>query len=265
MLFVFDLDGTLLNKNKELTLFTQTQLEALHRQGHRLWLATGRAQQTIEPILRQCPCFDTVILNNGAAVMEVASRTYLRHRFVDKSTQTTLIDHHVLAKQPFALVTPKGVYGLKDNYLSYYHAFNRRFPESPIATEVIDVLALKEKDAYKILTFFNEPLEAQAMQQKLKELYSIETVQSMDIFLDLMPPNTSKGEALQWSIDRQGINVDSVVVFGDNENDIEMLQLTRHSYAMQNAAVKAKEVAQYVTTLSNEQDGVAHTLTKWLG
>lgn len=265
MIFVFDLDGTLLNKDKEITAFTKLTLEALHQQGHRLWIATGRAQQTVEPFLHQCPWFDTAILNNGAAVMDVVTRTSVRNRFVDKSTQAMLIDHHVSENQMFALVTPSGVYGLKEDHLNYYHAFNRRFPESRIATKVIDAKALKLQDAYKILTFFNTPHDAQWMQQKLKKHYAIETVQSMDVFLDLMPPLTSKGEALKWSLDRQGISVDSVVVFGDNENDIEMLQLTRHSYAMQNAAVKAQEAAQHVTSLSNEQDGVAHTLTKWQG
>jgi Cof subfamily protein (haloacid dehalogenase superfamily) len=263
MIFVFDLDGTLLNKNQEITPFTQSQLEALHRQGHRLWLATGRTQYTVEPFLKQCPWFDTAILNNGAAILDVATRTKVRERFVAKTTQATLIDHHVLEDQAFALVTPQGVRGLKHEFLQYFHNFNARFPQAQIAIEIASEAELKVTDAYKLLTFFKAPSEAQKMQQTLKSRWAIETVQSMDVFLDLMPLNTSKGEALQWWLDRQGINVDSVVVFGDNENDIEMLQLTRHSYAMQNAVEKAKAAAQYVTTLTHEQDGVAHTLTKW--
>ena len=58
-----------------------------------------------------------------------------------------------------------------------------------------------------------------------------------------------------------GVNANEVLVFGDYYNDLEMLGLVDHSFAMANAHPKVKEVANY-QTLSNNELGVETILEK---
>ncbi|KRK47424.1 HAD hydrolase family protein [Secundilactobacillus kimchicus] len=61
------------------------------------------------------------------------------------------------------------------------------------------------------------------------------------------------------------IRDDEVVTFGDNENDLPMLAMTPHSYAMQNASALIQQSAHHVTTSDNNHDGVLETLSQLIG
>ena len=62
---------------------------------------------------------------------------------------------------------------------------------------------------------------------------------------------------------RYDLNKDEVLVFGDYNNDLEMLSLVHHSFAMKNAHPAVKQVANYITS-SNNEFGVEMILEKIL-
>jgi len=78
-----------------------------------------------------------------------------------------------------------------------------------------------------------------------------------------MPFGVSKGEALKILAQIYNFNVEEVYVFGDSQNDIDMLRISRNSFAMGNAQKDVKEVARYVIP-SNDEDGVAFAIEKIL-
>lgn len=51
-----------------------------------------------------------------------------------------------------------------------------------------------------------------------------------------------------------------IVTFGDNENDLGMLAMTKNSFAMRNAADHIKLQAHNTTQLDNNDDGVLETI-----
>jgi hydroxymethylpyrimidine pyrophosphatase-like HAD family hydrolase len=73
--------------------------------------------------------------------------------------------------------------------------------------------------------------------------------------VDISQPNANKGYALQLVQDRLGISVDETLVFGDYNNDLEMLRLAHFSYAMENAHPNVKKEARFQTK-SNDEAGV---------
>ena len=63
--------------------------------------------------------------------------------------------------------------------------------------------------------------------------------------IDLMPAGIHKAWGLQRVMDPLGIDPSQVMAFGDNDNDIEMLDLARYSFAVDNASPAAKAAARF--------------------
>lgn len=74
-------------------------------------------------------------------------------------------------------------------------------------------------------------------------------------FIDIIQPNVNKGTALQFLGERWGISPDEMMTFGDSDNDLEMLNLAGHSYAMAGSPESVTQVAKYQAP-SNDESGV---------
>lgn len=78
-------------------------------------------------------------------------------------------------------------------------------------------------------------------------------------FLEVTPPGADKGSALQRLCEELQITADEVVAFGDNHNDITMLEWAGRGVAMGNGVAAVKETANAVTR-TNDDFGVALVL-----
>ena len=78
---------------------------------------------------------------------------------------------------------------------------------------------------------------------------------SGEFWVDVSHPDANKGHALELIQRELGIGAHETLVFGDYNNDLEMLALSDFSYAMANAHPNVLKAANY-TTLSNDQYGV---------
>lgn len=74
--------------------------------------------------------------------------------------------------------------------------------------------------------------------------------------LDIVGAGVNKGRALEFLLNRLGIDPARAAAFGDYQNDIEMLRLAGYSFAMGNALPDVKKAAKYIAK-SNVEDGVA--------
>lgn len=79
--------------------------------------------------------------------------------------------------------------------------------------------------------------------------------------IQIMPVNASKEQAISKLCDIYNLEADSVIVFGDDHNDIGLFKMFGYSVAMGNAIPELKELADEITE-SNDQDGVALILEK---
>lgn len=81
-------------------------------------------------------------------------------------------------------------------------------------------------------------------------------------WLDIIPKNSSKGNALRIVQERLGITKEETMVFGDQMNDFEMMNEAYYSYAMENAVDEIKQIARY-TAPSNNEYGVIKVLKEF--
>lgn len=78
-------------------------------------------------------------------------------------------------------------------------------------------------------------------------------------WLEIIPAGVSKGDALKRIMEETGIQANEVAVFGDGENDIDMIKAAGYGFAMGNAFPSVKQAA-FAVTASNNQDGIAKAL-----
>lgn len=81
--------------------------------------------------------------------------------------------------------------------------------------------------------------------------------------IDLIIPGCHKAYGLKKLLNYYKIDAKDLMACGDGGNDIEMLALAGHSYAMANGSDEVKKVARYQAA-TNDEDGVLHALEKEL-
>ena len=91
----------------------------------------------------------------------------------------------------------------------------------------------------------------------------IEIVSSENDGIDITLKNVSKGNAVKILANYYNLSLDNIAVFGDNDNDISMLNVTKNSFAMGNATEEVKNIASFVID-SNNEDGVAKAIKKYI-
>ena len=111
-----------------------------------------------------------------------------------------------------------------------------------------------------------EPSIVAELQDKLKKKFGDKAVifTSKPYFLEIMPPNCGKGEALLYLANMLNISKDKIMVFGDSMNDESMIRMAGYSVAMSNGLDYIKDVARYVTRKSNNEDGIADFLESFV-
>ena len=87
---------------------------------------------------------------------------------------------------------------------------------------------------------------------------------SKPYFLEIMPADSGKGEAIKWLADYLGIPQEKTMAFGDSMNDESMIRMTGFSVAMCNGLQYIQQIAKYVTQNSNDEDGIGKFLNDFV-
>lgn len=243
--FAFDIDGTLLDSNKQPLDSTLKALDLLRDAGHFVTVATGRSRFHAQDIIRSLS-FDNYILCNGAAA-------FLSHQQVYKN----LLDETQLA----AFVAEAQELGIDTAFVGMdtakrassldiakmeaaMHSFGAQLPE-------LDMDFPEEKEVYQALAFYGKEYE-----HFFDEKYSkLRFVRWHENSVDVVPKEGSKAATILCVAEQLGIAQEDVICFGDGQNDREMLTAAGVGVAMGNAVPEIRQVADMVTA-SNDEDGI---------
>ncbi|HFR3748964.1 TPA: Cof-type HAD-IIB family hydrolase [Streptococcus suis] len=263
-LIALDMDGTLLNENKELM---QPQIDAIHQAveaGVTVVLCTGRPLVGVKPFVEQLG-FDTeeeyIIVNNGCSThstkdwslidweeLSISDIDYLSTFIENDDVQISLFDeedYFVLAEKANARVNlDAGLVGMipQPIDLSEAKSGKHRFFEAMFVGEKEHIDAFENQ---------HNPVLSQG--------YS--TVRSQDYLLEILPNGASKATGLKKLADRLGILPEEIMAMGDANNDLEMIEFAGLGIAMGNANEQVKAIAQDIAD-TNENNGVAKAIEK---
>ena len=250
---VTDMDGTLLNSNHEVSDQFFELFKELKSKGILFVAASGRQYNSIVDKLYTIKDDIIVIAENGGFAMKQEIEilaTPLDKYHVEKilSTLNTIPNiHPVLCGKHKAYIS-----GNSDE-------FTEKLSEYYTAFEVLDNLNDFDSEVIKIAIYHFDSSE-QYIYPFVKHFEDeLKVKVSGEDWLDISNMNAHKGYALEKVMKSYNLYSNEVMVFGDYNNDLEMLALSDYGFAMENAHPNVKKVAKY-STLSNDENGVEHIL-----
>ena len=261
-----DMDGTLLTRDHKISSATRAALAQARAHGIKVLLVTGRHFMTARPFHHELALDTPLICSNGAYLYDPAQGRILAGDPLAVAPLTALLAE-VQAQQMGALFHLDGGIGYLgcEEHVGRMRRWSANQPDhlkvSLLPAEDIDSwlqkpiwkLELFNQDPGLLHRFVGEVVQRLPFTQDWAAPYAVELVQ----------PGCSKGNRLaQWAAS-EGIAMEKVVAFGDNNNDISMFEQVGLAVAMGNAAPQIQAHADRVTADHNE-DGIALALQRWV-
>ncbi len=275
-LICVDLDGTLLNKDCYIRSYSRTVINKLSKQGHIVCIFTGRPRRSSYTYYRQLKLKTPLVNYNGTLIHNPTDISfpilsfYINTEVIYKIFNDKKIQELVLN---VILESPEGTFFLKD--------FRKKVSMKQVRSElakfniytpgevkfVSDDFAKLKAGVYSILVELRDMSKAKLLEDEIKRVCSSVIARSwteehVGTIIELNSTFPSKGMALKYLSVYYDIPLERCYAFGDNINDIEMLECAGHSYAMKNGLVCAKKAAKHITKYTNHEQGVARELNK---
>ncbi|REG84577.1 hypothetical protein C8N41_1057 [Winogradskyella sediminis] len=246
---VTDMDGTLLNSNHEVSSKFFTLFKNLKQKNIQFVAASGRPYYSIIEKLQSIKEDIIIVAENGGLVIK-AEEVLLSNTLHTKrlkalyNTVTSIADTYPIfctQNQAFILRAPDELVKTFSEYYSNYTIINT-------FEEITD-------DIIKIALYHTSNSEAHIFPFVKHLKPELNVVVSGNHWVDISEAITNKGNALTFLQHQLNITPAETMVFGDYNNDLEMLKRAKYSYAMKNAHPDVKLLAKFETS-TNDNNGV---------
>ncbi|GAA0314621.1 5-amino-6-(5-phospho-D-ribitylamino)uracil phosphatase YitU [Bacillus carboniphilus] len=262
-LIALDLDGTLLKDDKTISEHTKNILHKVREHGHEVMISTGRPYRSSEMYYHELK-LDTPIVNfNGAFIHHPTDHSFGEyHSPMDLEVVKEIVDacqkyhfHNIIAE-------------VKDDVYFHYHD-----------EKLLDIFSLGNPNTTTgdLREFLNEAPTSLLIHAKEEEVPRIRKHLS-DVHAELIDHRRwgapfhvveivkyglNKAVGVKKVADYLGIPQKNIIAFGDEDNDLEMLEYVGVGVAMGNGSDEVKNISNKVT-LTNEEDGIAVFLEEYL-
>lgn len=249
-----DFDGTLLTSEHKISPKTQAAIERITAKGIPFVPISARSPKGIWPYADQLGV-DLIVAFSGALILN-------RQGEVLYSVQ--------IAPQDVALLNAEFVDfpALATNYYFFddcvTNDLQNRWVQYEIGVTHIEMLQGEKGKVYPAhkIQVIGEPEEILQLENRLKAKFPHLSIhRSLDSFLEIMEKSASKGQAVRFLESYLNVTTEQAVAFGDNFNDLDMLENVGLGVAMANAPEAIKAAANRVTA-SNNEDGIALVLNE---
>lgn len=250
---VSDMDGTLLNSDLKVSKENLEAIKYLRDRDIIFCVATGRPDQLMKEYVAELDMHDPMIMYNGSVI----GHPFLEERVFEQALSkedVELIITYCEERDIIYMAYTKDKLISKPNYrVDFFEERNLtlKLEQRSVFEDVKDIEEIKKLSVQKILVIDKNELRFEKTKKAFNtDKFSITTSQKG--FLDINPLGVNKGNALKILAKYHGIDIADVVAFGDQENDINMLQTAGKGIAMGNAKDIVKGYADEVTKTNNE-------------
>jgi Cof subfamily protein (haloacid dehalogenase superfamily) len=257
-LVVTDMDGTLLNDNHEVSPRFYDQFQKLKEKNIHFVAASGRQFQSIQEKLSEIKSEISIIGENGG-IIQHSNETKVLLKLSKKDVSECIeVLRKIKSCYPVLCGSKAAYIDSKDDI------FYKRLKNYYTIVECVDdLLKVEDDDFLKIAVFHFDSSEEYIYPYVKSFEGQYQVIVSGQNWLDISHIEANKAYALKMIQKEMDIGAKETMVFGDFNNDIEMLKLADFSYAMENAHPNVKNTAKY-STKSNNENGVEEVLDKLL-
>ncbi|MBQ6240593.1 MAG: HAD family phosphatase [Firmicutes bacterium] len=263
-----DLDGTLLDDEKNIPEVNRKAIQRAREEGVRIVLTSGRPPHSLRRYTKELGLEregEYCIATNGALLLECGSHRIIREATFGRAQLSFLL---AIARQHTDILNPHMYYEEKvlverqtEATKIYERLSGCRTTLVPDLSEYLDIpmtkmvfCGLEANDALTIL------------QQSLEGILppEISMFKSADFLLEFVHRDAGKWNAVSALADHLGIQKDQILCIGDNENDMEMVREAGFGGGPANSCDSLKACADYVSIADNNQGGAAEIIAKAL-
>jgi len=263
-LIAIDLDGTTLNQDSMITSKTKETLKKAINAGHHVSIATGRPFRMSHQFYQQLELTTPMVNFNGALV-------HIPNQHWDGERET-LINREIA----FEILSQKKQLNLdfiaaenRDTFfIDSFDFFDEKIFASSrpgeknllspknLTTNPTSLLVRTDKR-------FAEAVSAELTRQ-FGSYVDVRTWGGPTAILEIVSKGIQKAKGVQEIANYLSIDQQDVIAFGDEHNDLELLDYAGWGVVMANGTDQLKGIANDVTPLSNQEDGLAVYLEKLL-
>ncbi len=261
---VTDLDGTLLNPERQVSELDYRSLELLGEKNIYRIVATGRSIYSVNKVLPYNFPIDYLIFSSGSGILDWNTKEILFAQSLN-STEVLSVTHYLIELNINFMVHKP----IPDNHhFAYYQTENEnsdfqqrikiydKFAQ-PLTTNFSDFGA-----ACQFVVIIPENVSLyKNIKEKLSQFNVIRATSPLDgksIWIEIFPKNVSKGSAAAYLCHRLGCNRSAVLGIGNDYNDLDLLNWTGHSIVVANAPGELKN--KFKITDSNADSGFSKTI-----
>lgn len=271
-LIAIDLDGTLLNRNKEITKENRYLLEKLIDLGYEIVIATGRRYFSAKMLIKSIDRHMIILANNGNNVRKSENDEVVFTKYLDQYDYKNVIQegrkralHPIIHVDYFLEGYDMIIEDNSSHVLNHLYNDDTRIKVIPssLIYDVDRVLAIVFADKAIILDSFHKEINT-----KYPNKFSTHVLGNIDIaeaMFEVMNPLGSKWISLLEYANTIGVKSDEIIAIGDDNNDLEMILNAGLGIAMKNATSTVKDAANVITEKDNNNSGVAFELSRILG
>lgn len=263
-LIALDLDGTLNTDEKTITPRTRDALLKAQQQGLTVALCSARPVPGLYKDMRTLELENyhgMLISYNGGKILRADDKKVLHQQVFPRELAKEVLRH--LENYPVTPIIDDGERFYvtdKDGYKVQHECWNNQMEctEVPSLTDYLNfdlvkiLMSVQPEELWNILPKVSKPFE--------NDLVFVRTA---PFYIEAMPKGLNKAEGLRRTCELLHISPEEVIAFGDAENDLEMIKFSGRGVAMGNACDALKEAADEIT-LTNNEDGIAHSLEHFL-
>ncbi|WP_071393874.1 Cof-type HAD-IIB family hydrolase [Bacillus tuaregi] len=254
-LIALDLDGTLLKDDKTISNKTKLVLKKAKEAGHVVMIATGRPFRSSEMYYRELELDSPIVNFNGAFVHHPKDKNWgIYHSPLDMSIAKDIVETCI--SYDFYNIIAEVIDDV------YFHYHDEKLLElfsfgNPTITTG-DLRHFLTTSPTSMLIHSTEE-QVKLIRQRLNEVHA-EVIEHRSWgapfpVIEIIKNGLHKAVGLKHASEYYNIPPERIIAFGDEDNDLEMLDYAGYGIAMGNAIEELKTVANEVT-LTNEEDGV---------
>lgn len=262
-LVAFDLDGTLLNDERQISSADINSLHKLARKNILRVAATGRNLLSLNRVLTADFPIDYAVFSSGAGIINWRTKKVLVQHSINQEQISRILALFKEYNISFTIHAPipnshkmllhnqdNNSHDLK-NYTSFYDGHVSNYNENDVPEKASQLIGL----------LYNKKIIYDEIKSRLADLKCILTTSPVDrksLWIEVFNVNVSKASGIEWIMKEHNMQNQMTFSVGNDYNDIDMLKFTNESFVVSNAN---KELLKYYRqTLSNNCSGFTAAL-----
>lgn len=260
ILVVSDMDGTLLNENKELLKGNIESIKLFTSLGGKFTVATGRLVESVLKYPELTGLITPGITSGGSVIYDFYNNGIIHNEVLPK-----MISHNVMndmmRRFPYISILVAG------SDTKFYQVAPSKAAQKLFDEEKMSFYVRAQDDLppdWNKMLFAGQPDQMAEVEEFLNSLGypGVSFIATERHYVEMMPEGVSKGSALKKLCDIMNVDIQNTIVIGDYYNDVEMMKEAGKAVAMSNAPSEVKMIADAITDGNCNQCGVGQYLYK---